>query len=131
MESFITDRHRAQEALTLGQHHQSKSYNNGRLITEYSAGDKVLINPHSLQLLKTEKGRGKKLLMKYDGPFEILAKVSPVAYRLRMPVSYGVHPVINIAHLERYIQSLEELGDRPQRNLNRANFEDLPKADVD
>lgn len=131
IESFIANRHRAQEALTLGQHHQSKSYNDGRLVTEYAVGDHVLINPHSLQLLKSEKGRGKKLLMKYDGPFEIITKISPVAYRLRMPASYGVHPIINIAHLEKYVQSPEDLGDRPQRNLNRTNFEDLPEEDVD
>lgn len=28
--------------------------------------------------------------------------VSRVAYRLRMPDSYGIHPVINIAHLDKY-----------------------------
>lgn len=131
VEGFIMDRHRAQEALTLGQHHQCKAYNDGRLLTEYEVGDKVLINPHSLQLLKAEKGRGKKLLMKYDGPFEIIGKISPVAYRLRMPASYGVHPILNIAHLEKYVDSPTELGDRPRRNLHRANFEDLPEENVD
>lgn len=82
------------------------------------------MNPHSLSLLRQEKGRGKKLLMKYDGPFEIAQKVSPVAYRLRLPASYGIHPVINIAHLETYEPSTEDLGERPTKHLNRADFEE-------
>ena len=64
--------------------------------------DLVLINPHSLSLLKSEKGQGKKLLMRYDGPFKIVKKISLVFYQLHMPASYGIHPVLNIAHLEKY-----------------------------
>jgi hypothetical protein len=51
--------------------------------------------------------------MKYDGPFEIIRKLSPVTYQLRLPVSYGIHPILNIAHLETYYKSPPELGDRP------------------
>jgi len=83
----------------------------------------VLINPHSLSLLKSEKGRGKKLLMKYDGPFEIMKKLSPVSYRLRMPASYGIHPVLNIAHLEKYQASPTEFGVQHQKSLNHEDFD--------
>ena len=92
----------AQEALMLGQHFQRHSYNKGRLSSEFQEGDLVLLNLHSLSLLRNETGRGRKLLMKYDGPFEIIQKLSAVSYRLRMPQSYRIHPVLNIAHLERY-----------------------------
>jgi len=47
----------AQEALSLGQHFQKRAYNRGRLSYEFKEGDMVLINPHSLSLLKSEKGR--------------------------------------------------------------------------
>ena len=100
VEQCSAKRHRAQEALILGQHFQKRAYNKGRLALEFSEGDSVLLNPHSLSLLRNEKGRGKKLLMKYDRPFEVIQKLSPVSYRLRMPASYGIHPIINIAHLE-------------------------------
>ena len=76
----------------------------------------VLINPHSLSLLKSEKGQGKKLLMKYDGPFEVMKKLSPVSYRLRMAASYGIHSVLNIAHLEKYQASPPEFGVWPQNH---------------
>ena len=31
-----------------------------------------------------------------------MERVSPVAYRIRIPHSYDIHPVISIAHLEKY-----------------------------
>jgi hypothetical protein len=131
VEQFTAERHRAQEALLLGQHFQRRAYNRGRLTTEFNEGDLVLLNPHSLALLKAEKGRGRKLLMKYDGPFEIIKKLSPVSYRLRMPASYGMHPVLNIAHLEKYQQSPPEFGERPTKNLQREDFEALPEFKVE
>ena len=130
-ESFNADRHRAQEALMLGQHFQKRAYNQGRLALEFDIGDLVLLNPHSLSLLKNESGRGKKLLMKYDGPFEIIQKLSPVSYRLRMPGSYGIHPILNIAHLEKYQSSPTEFGERPVKNLNREDFNELPEYEVE
>ncbi|CDO77172.1 hypothetical protein BN946_scf184675.g4 [Trametes cinnabarina] len=130
-EQFNADRHRAQQALALGQAHQRKAYNKGRLCYEFEEGDLVVLNPHSLQLLRRETGQGRKLLMKYDGPFEVIQKVSAVAYRLRLPVSYGIHPVINIAHLEPYRKSPSDLGERPIKRLSRADFEDLPEVEVE
>src|SRR6202453_345676 len=53
-ESFNADRHRAQEALMLGQHFQKWAYNQGRLALEFNIGDLVLLNPHSLSLLRNE-----------------------------------------------------------------------------
>src|SRR6202050_4348650 len=72
MELFSADFHRAQEALMLGQHFQRQAYNRGRLTFEFDIGDLVLLNPHSLSLLRNESGWGKKLLMKYDRPFKVI-----------------------------------------------------------
>ena len=110
---------------------QRKAYNKGRLDWEFKEGDKVVINRKNLGLLRDEKGRGEKLLAKYDGPFEILKKVSAVAYRLRMPASYGMHPVLNIQHLEKYQESPSEFGERLQLKMNRENFDALPEYEVD
>ena len=38
-----------------------------QLSYEFEEGDMVIINPHSLSLLKWETGRGRDLLMQYDG----------------------------------------------------------------
>src|SRR6202050_4175362 len=110
VEQFSAKRHQAQEALMLGQHFQKRAYNHGRLSVEFEEEELVLLNPHFLSLLKSEKGRGRKLLMKYDGPFKIIHKISPVSYQLKMPASYGIHPVLNIAHLEKYRSSPPEFS---------------------
>ena len=69
--------------------------------------------------------------MRYDGPFKIIKKISPVSYQLRMPASYKIHPVLNIAHLEKYCASPPKFSVRPQRSLNRENFDNLPEYEVE
>ena len=116
---FNALRVRAKDSLSLAQVFQQRGYNRGRLNLEFEVGDKVLIKQSSSGLLRGEQGLGKKLFMKYDGPFEIQEKYSPITYRLRLPSSYLMHPVINIAHLEPYKTSPEEFGDRLKRSAKR------------
>lgn len=131
VEGFTAERTRARDALLLGQVFQKRAYNKGRLNLEFEEGDKVVINRKNLGLLRDEKGRGDKLLARYEGPFEIIKKISAVAYRLRMPASYGMHPVLNIEHLEKYQESPDEFGERPQLQTSRLNFDELPEYEVD
>ena len=97
LDEFKTFRDQSKQALQFSQAMQQKIYNQGRLSYEFNQGDLVLIDPHSLELLETKKGRGKKLLMKYDGPFEVQQKITPMTYWLWMLASYGLHPIFNIA----------------------------------
>lgn len=131
VEGFTAERTRARDTLTPGQVFQKRSYNKGQLNSEFEEGDKVVINRRNLGLLKDEKGRGDKLLTRYEGPFEIIKKISAVAYRLRMPASYGMHPVLNIEHLEKYQESPGEFGERPQLKTGRLSFDALPEYEVD
>lgn len=48
-----------------------------------------------------------------------------------MPVSYGMHPILNIEHLEKYQESPSEFGEQPKLTLNRLSFDELPKYEVD
>ena len=61
----------------------------------------------------------------------MIQKFSAVSYWLWMPESYGIHPVLNIAHLERYQPSPAKFGNRPTKSLNYANFEELPEYKVE
>nr|GAT59874.1 TY3B-TY3B protein [Mycena chlorophos] len=132
IDEFEANRSRAKQAILLSQVFQKREYNDGRLQREFEEGDKVLLNPHSLKLLRDEKGRGKKLLMKFDGPFEISRKLSPITYQLRLPISYGIHPIINIAHLEPYAESPEDLRtERPTKSLRRDDFDTLPEVEIE
>lgn len=69
--------------------------------------------------------------MRYEGPFEVMEKISPVAYRIRLPVSYKIHPIINIEHLEKYHESPQIFGQRPKKQLQREDFDELPEMEVE
>ena len=124
-------RSEARDALILAQAHQQRAYNQGRLIREFEVGEKVVLNVDSLELLRAVKGRGRKLLMKYEGPFEIIRKLSPVSYQIRLPASYGMHPILNIAHLEKYEESPSEFGSRPKKSLEREDFDLMEEFEVE
>ena len=128
---FETFRSQARQSLQFAQVAQHRNYNQGRLYMEFDAGDQVLINPHSLKLLRADARKGKKLTMRYEGPFEILQKMGPNTYRLRMPASYGIHPVLNLVHLEPYTPSDPALGSRPFKETSREDFNALPEFEVD
>ena len=76
----------------------------------FQPGDKVLINPHSLELVDV-KGNGRKLMQRRMGPFEVTEVISPTAYRIRLPDTLPMHNVVNIEHLTRYRRSSRT--DRP------------------
>ncbi|KAF4619214.1 hypothetical protein D9613_005608 [Agrocybe pediades] len=115
-EEFIANlnevRTAARNALVLAQEKQAKAYNKGRRPgDEIEVGDLVLVNPHTLKLVEAE-GTGKKLVQRTIGPFEVLEKINPVVYRLRLPDSYPMHPVFNVHHLKKYHVSPAEFGER-------------------
>ena len=105
-------REQARDALVLAQERQARAFNkNRRPVEEINAGDFVLVNPHTLKLVEVE-GTGRKLVQRMIGPFEVMEHINPNVYRLRLPDSYPMHPVINIEHLKKYKSSPAEFEKR-------------------
>lgn len=48
-----------------------------------------------------------------------------------MPASYGMHPVLNMQHLEKHQESPSEFGERPQLQTKRLDFDVLLEYEVD
>jgi hypothetical protein len=44
-----------------------------------------------------------KLSFKFFGPFEILQRVGPVAYKLKLPEDSNIHRVFHVSQLKKYI----------------------------
>jgi hypothetical protein len=107
------DSHRnvAREAIKCGADRQAYQFDKGRRAPSLEAGDEVLINPHTLELVR-ETGKSRKLMQRKIGPFEITEVISPTAYRLRFPDTYKGHNVINIQHLTKYHRSTDDTRPR-------------------
>ncbi|KAE8681992.1 hypothetical protein F3Y22_tig00111277pilonHSYRG00011 [Hibiscus syriacus] len=74
---------------------------------EFSVGDLVLVKllPQQFKALRSiHKG----LIRRYDGPFQVLAKVGKVSYRLDLPSTLKIHPVFHVSMLKPYHADKED-----------------------
>jgi transposase InsO family protein len=107
--------------LLKAQEHQKKYADKNRREEEFNIGDRVLLDTSDITFTTGVK----KLLDKFIGPFNIIEKVSTVAYKLELPKKLGrLHPVFHISKLKKVL----ETKDYPTRKqLDRP----LPVAKVD
>ncbi|GJW24370.1 reverse transcriptase domain-containing protein [Tanacetum coccineum] len=81
---------------------RQKSYaDNRRKPLEFEVGDRVMlkVSPWKGVVRFGKKG---KLAPRYVGPFEILERIGPVAYRLRLPEELsGVHDTFHVSNLKK------------------------------
>ncbi|GKB36775.1 hypothetical protein Tco_0881717 [Tanacetum coccineum] len=89
------------EKLKAVRDHQKSCADNRRKSLEFEVGDRVMlkVSPWKGIIRFGKKG---KLALRYVGPFEILERVSPVAYRLRLPEELsGVHDTFHMPNLKK------------------------------
>ena len=102
----------AKDALCKAQAIFERNYDKTHYPVSFEVGDQVMINVHSLKFPDITQGKGVKLTRRFEGPFEVIDKLSDITYRLRIPHEYDIHPVLSIAHLEKYTPSSDEFGER-------------------
>ena len=84
LENLAMHRDSARQAIAKAQEQQVRSYNKGRKpVPLLKKGDHVLVNPHALEWIES-KGEGRKLTQHWIGPFEVIQRINPNIYRLRM-----------------------------------------------
>ncbi|KAL0536297.1 hypothetical protein IC582_025240 [Cucumis melo] len=78
---------------------------------EFDVGDKVFLKvAHMKGVLRFERRR--KLSPRFVGPFEILERIGPVAYRLVLPPSLSVvHDVFHVSMLRKYVPDPSHVVD--------------------
>ncbi|KAJ9532927.1 hypothetical protein QJQ45_018045, partial [Haematococcus lacustris] len=70
---------------------------------EFEVGDLVLLSCANLNLQTAVNSA--KLLPRFVGPFKVLAKHSPVSYKLDLPSSMRILPTFHISRLRHYLSS--------------------------
>ena len=68
---------------------------------QYKARDQVWLEATHLKLLH----QGSKLNPKWYSPFKILKAVSPVAFKLDLPVLWTIYPIFHASLLTPYIET--------------------------
>ncbi|KAI3754594.1 hypothetical protein L1987_54381 [Smallanthus sonchifolius] len=89
-----------QERLKASRDHQKSYADNRRKPLEFQVGDRVLlkVSPWKGVFRFGKKG---KLAPRFVGPFEILERIGPVAYRLKLPTELcNVHDVFHVSNLK-------------------------------
>ncbi|CAJ2633781.1 unnamed protein product [Trifolium pratense] len=112
---------------------RQKSYSDKRRRPlEFTVGDHVFlrVSPMKGVLRFGKKG---KLSPRFIGPFEILERVGPVAYRLALPPDLsGVHPVFHISMLRKYLYDPSHVISHENIQLDEnLSYTEHPVAVVD
>ncbi|XP_043725613.1 uncharacterized protein LOC122672181 [Telopea speciosissima] len=99
---------------------------------EFLVGDKVFlkVSPTKGVMRFSKKG---KLSPMYIGPYEILAKVGPVAYWLALPPSLdGVHDAFHISMLRKYVHDPSHiLSQEPPELAADMSYKEQPEKILD
>ncbi|KAL0548949.1 hypothetical protein IC582_013427 [Cucumis melo] len=94
---------------------------------EFEVGDMVFLKVAPMKgVLRFEK-KG-KLSPRFVGPFEILERIGPVAYRLALPPSFSaVHDVFHVSMLRRYVADPTHVVDfEPLQISENLSYEEQP-----
>ncbi|GJX01151.1 putative reverse transcriptase domain-containing protein [Tanacetum coccineum] len=131
------------ERLQAARDGQKRYANNRHKPLEFEVGDRVMlkVSPWKGVIRFGKKG---KLAPRYVGPFKILERIGPVAYRLRLPEELsGVHDTFHVSNLKkcladaslhvpldeikvdktlRFVEEPVEIMDREVKSLKRSRI---------
>ncbi|GJX77395.1 putative reverse transcriptase domain-containing protein [Tanacetum coccineum] len=95
------------ERLKIARDRQKSYVDNQRKPLKFSRGDKVLLKVSPWKDI-VRFGKGSKLSPRYVGPFEIVKRVGPVAYRLHLPQELvGIYNTFHVSNLKKFLAEVK------------------------
>ena len=112
---------------------RQKSYaDKRRRDLQFKVGDRVFLKV-SLWKGVLRFGRRGKLRPRYIGPYEIIARVGPVTYKLKLPLELSrIHDTFHVSMLRKYISDPSHvLREQPVQLKENMTYEETPVQIVD
>jgi hypothetical protein len=94
--------------LERAQQYMKKQADKHRRDISYQVGDFVLVKLQPYRQQSVALRKNQKLGTRYFGPFEIIACVGNVAYKLKLPDNAKIHPVFHVSQLKPFKGDAQE-----------------------
>lgn len=118
-----------QQNLQRAQSRMKNQADKNRQERTFQVGDWVYVKLQPYVQRYVHRRTNQKLSYKYFGPYLILQKIGAVAYKLQLPASSQIHPVLHVSQLKKALPPQVSLSDDTELNLLTL-FHSLPPAQV-
>jgi len=110
------------------QEHMKRLYDGKHREEELEEGDSVYLKLQPYRQVSVYMRKNTKLAARFYGPFQVIKKISNVAYKLSLPPGSRIHPVFHISLLKRYLGSKQVACQHLPEALDDGRLTPTPQA---
>lgn len=94
---------------------------------EFAVGDMVFLKIRPYRQKSLARRANEKLAARFYGPFEVEARVGPVAYRLKLPAGSKIHNTFHVSQIKKVVGEIKEFNPLPTHLSSEGVLEAEPE----